>query len=89
MQDITLLCMFPDKELKGFAKVQLEPGERKTVSLSLGRQALAYYDDLAQAWVAEAGEFEVLVGSSSQAIQGRATLTLTKTSRFGGTLDKD
>jgi beta-glucosidase len=79
----------PDKELKGFAKVLLEPGERQTVSLTLGRQALAYYDDLAQAWVAEAGVFEVLVGSSSQTIQGKASFTLTETSRFGGTLDKD
>jgi beta-glucosidase len=79
----------PDKELKAFAKVELEPGERKTVSLTLGRQSLAYYDDLAQAWVAEAGEFEVLVGSSSQAIRERANFTLTETSRFGGSLDKD
>jgi beta-glucosidase len=89
VRDVQSRLHRPDKELKGFAKVQLEPGERKTVSLTLGRQALAYYDDLAQAWVAEAGEFEVLVGSSSQAIQGKATLTLTETSWFGGTLDKD
>jgi beta-glucosidase len=89
VRDVQSRLHRPDKELKAFAKVELEPGERKTVSLSLARQALAYYDDLAQAWVAEAGEFEVLVGSSSQAIRARATFTLTETSRFGGTLDKD
>ncbi|GHO93913.1 beta-glucosidase [Reticulibacter mediterranei] len=89
VRDVQSRLHRPDKELKAFAKVQLEPGEHKTVSLSLARQALAYYDDLAQAWVAEAGEFEVLVGSSSQAIQGKASFTLTETSRFGGTLDKD
>jgi beta-glucosidase len=89
VRDVQSRLHRPDKELKAFAKVELEPGERKTVSLSLARQALAYYDDLAQAWVAEAGEFEVLVGSSSQAIRQRTSFMLTETSRFGGTLDKD
>ncbi|TMD59013.1 MAG: beta-glucosidase [Chloroflexi bacterium] len=72
----------PEKELKAFAKVQLEPGERKTVTLSIARDALAYYDDLAREWVAEAGEFEVLVGASSQDIRSTAMFTLTTTSRW-------
>ena len=74
----------PEKELKAFAKVQLEASERRTVTLSLGRDALAYYDILKRAWVAEAGEFEVLVGSSSQDIHATGTFTLTESSRFGG-----
>jgi beta-glucosidase len=74
----------PEKELKAFAKVQLEPGESRMVTLSLDRDELAYYDDLAQQWVAEAGEFKVLVGASSRDIRGKATFTLTTTSRFGG-----
>ncbi len=72
----------PDKELKAFAKVQLEPGERKTVTLELARDALAYYDDLAREWVAEAGTFEVLVGASSQDIRATAMFTLTASSRW-------
>ena len=72
----------PEKELKAFAKVQLEPGERKTVTLSIGRDALAYYDDLAHEWVAEAGSFEVLVGASSQDIRATALFTLTATCRW-------
>jgi beta-glucosidase len=72
----------PDKELKAFAKVHLEPGECKTVTLSLDRSALAYYDDLAHEWVAEAGEFEVLVGASSQDIRARATFALKAKSRW-------
>src|SRR6266571_4492121 len=72
----------PEKELKAFAKVQLEPGERRTVTLSLARDALAYYDDLAHEWVAEAGEFEVLVGASSQNIRARAVFALTSSSRW-------
>ena len=73
----------PEKELKAFAKVQLEPGERKMVTLSIACDALAYYDDLAHEWVAEAGEFEVIVGASSQDIRANAAFTLTATSRFG------
>ncbi len=72
----------PEKELKAFAKVQLEPGERKTVTLSIARDALAYYDDLAHEWVAEAGEFEVLAGASSQDIRGTAVFVLTSSSRW-------
>ncbi len=72
----------PEKELKGFAKVSLEPGECKTVTLSIGRDALAYYDDLTREWVAEAGTFEVLVGASSRDIRARAPFTLRATSRW-------
>jgi beta-glucosidase len=72
----------PEKELKAFAKVQLEPGERKAVTLSLTREALAYYDDVAHEWVAEAGEFEILVGASSQDIPARAMFTLTATTHW-------
>ena len=72
----------PEKELKAFAKVHLEPGECKTLTLSIRREALAYYDDLAHEWVAEAGEFEVLVGSSSQEIRARAMFALTTSSHW-------
>ncbi len=66
----------PEKELKAFAKVELAPGESKAVTLTLARDALAYFDDQAHAWVAEAGTFEVLVGSSSLDIHSRATFAL-------------
>lgn len=72
----------PDKELKAFAKVHLEAGERKTVTFYLDRTALAYYDILQHAWVAEAGEFDVLAGSSSQDISVSGTFTLTASSSF-------
>src|SRR5258707_6402140 len=89
VRDITSRLHRPNKELKAFTKVHLEPGECKTVTLVLNRDALAYYDDLAHTWVAEAGEFEVLVGSSSQEIRATATFTLTATSRFGGSLERE
>jgi beta-glucosidase len=82
VRDVQSSLQRPEKELKGFAKVQLEPGERKTATLSLTRDALAYYDDASHEWVAEAGSFEVLVGSSSQDIRAKGTFVLKKTSRF-------
>ena len=72
----------PEKELKAFAKVHLAPGERKMVTLSLERSALAYYDDHTHQWIAEAGEFDVLVGASSQDIRATATCTLRNTSSW-------
>jgi beta-glucosidase len=82
VRDVQTRLQRPEKELKAFSKVHLEPGERKTVTLSLARDALAYYDDLAHEWVAEAGEFEVLVGASSQDIRATATFTLTATAHW-------
>jgi beta-glucosidase len=72
----------PEKELKAFAKVHLEPDESKTVTLSIAREALAYYDDRTHKWVAEAGEFEVLVGASSQDIRATATFALRDSSSW-------
>jgi beta-glucosidase len=66
----------PPKELKGFTKVALKPGESETVTFSLDERALAFYDPHRKAWVAEPGEFEVLVGSSSRDIRVRAKFTL-------------
>ena len=84
VRDLESSLMRPEKELKAFAKVSLEPGQTKTVTLTLNRESLAYYDDGEQQWVAEAGEFEVLVGRSSRDIRASARFTLQATSRFGG-----
>ncbi len=59
----------PDKELKGLNKVSLAPGETKTVTVALDDRALAFYDPGLKRWVAEPGEFEILVGSSSRDIR--------------------
>jgi beta-glucosidase len=66
----------PVKELKGFAKVNLEPGESKRVQITLDRRALSYFDETAKRWKAEPGDFEVLVGSSAQQIEVRGKLSL-------------
>jgi beta-glucosidase len=65
----------PPQELKAFAKVALEPGETKSVTLTLTRQSLAYYDPAAGGWVTEPGDFTLLVGSSSRDIRLTGRLT--------------
>jgi beta-glucosidase len=84
VRDREAAVLRPEKELKGFAKVALQPGETRTVRLTLDRRALAYYDDVARRWVAEAGEFEALVGRSAQDIRLAAPFRLAQTVRFDG-----
>ncbi len=67
----------PLRELKAFAKVALEPGETKTVSLTLNQQSLAFYDTEQAAWFAEPGNFILHVGSSSRDIRLRGQFTWT------------
>ena len=55
----------PYKELKAFRKVSLAPGETRQVSLTIGTDALSFFDDKAHEWKAEPGEFEALIGNSS------------------------
>lgn len=59
----------PIKELKGFEKVALAPGESKTLTFTLDPRALSYYDPHEKSWVEEEGVFEVLVGAGSRDIR--------------------
>jgi beta-glucosidase len=68
----------PVKELKGFARTELKPGEKKTVSLTLHRRDLSYYDVNDKQWKAEPGDFGILVGSSSAKIELKGSLHLAK-----------
>ena len=69
----------PLKELKGFKKVLLKPGEKKTVSIPLDPRAFAFYDPSRNGWVSEAGDFKILVGSSSRDIRLQDTFRLAQT----------
>ena len=55
----------PYKELKGFQKVSLQPGESKDVSITIDKSALSFYEEATSAWKAEPGQFEALVGNAS------------------------
>src|SRR6185295_2156003 len=72
----------PAKELKGFTKVSLRPGETRKVSVILDRRALSYYDVNRKKWRAEAGDFDILVGRSSEQIVLHGKLTLSEPLAF-------
>nr|WP_236029259.1 glycoside hydrolase family 3 C-terminal domain-containing protein [Bifidobacterium miconisargentati] len=59
----------PDKELKGFAKVALEPGETRTVSMTLDKRSFSYYNEDIDDWVVAPGTYRVLIGASSRDIR--------------------
>jgi beta-glucosidase len=66
----------PPKELKAFKKIDLKPGEQKMVVFELDKQAFSFFDPSKNKWVAEPGEFEMLIGSSSRDIRQKALFTL-------------
>jgi beta-glucosidase len=65
----------PMKELKGFMKVPLNPGETRRISLTLNRRAFAYYSVKNHDWTVDAGDFNVYVGSSSAQIELTGKIT--------------
>nr|WP_258958415.1 glycoside hydrolase family 3 C-terminal domain-containing protein [Bacillus mobilis] len=68
IKDVESSMIRPEKELKGFEKVELQPGEEKTVSFTLNKRSFAYYNVEWKEWHVETGEFEILVGKSSKEI---------------------
>ncbi len=79
----------PAKELKGFSKVELQPGETKTATIPLGFRAFAYYDPAYQRWIAEAGAFDILIGTSSADIRCTETVTLQSTCELPCILNRE
>jgi beta-glucosidase len=66
----------PGKELKGFAKIFLEPGASLPVTLSLTRDQFAHFDEQEEKWVVEPGMYEILLGSSSRDIRLREKIMI-------------
>ncbi|MDE7248226.1 MAG: glycoside hydrolase family 3 C-terminal domain-containing protein, partial [Lachnospiraceae bacterium] len=66
----------PDKELKAFAKVKLDAGRAKKVSLTLKQEDFAYFDEQLHKFIADAGDYEILVGASCEDIRLRGIATL-------------
>jgi beta-glucosidase len=66
----------PERELKGFEKVRLDPGETKRVTLTLDARAFSYWDELAHKWTIDGGKFVIRVGDSSENTPLHADLTL-------------
>ena len=81
--------MRPAKELKGFAKVELQPGETKSVSIQLDFRAFAYYHPEYKQWITEDGEFDILIAASAADIRETLTVTLESTLSLPCILDKE
>jgi beta-glucosidase len=76
VRDVESSAFRPEKELKGFAKVELQPGQETTVTLELDRRAFAWYDPQLKDWRVESGSFEILVGASSRDIRLKGTVEI-------------
>ena len=69
VKDVESTIFRPEKELKGFQKVYLEPGESKEIEFELDARSFAYYNVKISDWHVESGDFEILVGASSKDIR--------------------
>ena len=79
VSDLTNAARRPEKELKGFEKVALNPGETKTVTFTVDKRSLAWYNTEIQDWYAASGAYELLIAASSQDVR------LTKTIQWKST----
>lgn len=71
VQDVESTISMPEKELKGFEKIGLLPGEKRRVTFTLKKDAFTHYDVKRNKWCVESGEFEILAGSSSRDMKCR------------------
>ncbi len=69
----------PPKQLEGFRRVSLSPGQSEVVSLPLGASSFAHWDTASNQWMVSAGTYQVMVGSSSRDITGQGSVTLPST----------
>lgn len=79
----------PPKELKGFVKVELQPGETKTVSIPLDFRAFAFWHPGHKQWVTEDSEFDLFIGASSADIRAQVTVTLQSTLQLPSLLNRE
>ena len=72
----------PDKELKGFHKLELAPGESRDVEFALSKRDFSYFSTRYRDWIAESGNFEILVGASSRDIRLQRQVRLQSTQQL-------
>ena len=76
VRDVKSRLPRPAKELKGFCKVEVQPGQTVNAVITIGRDALSYYDPAGGGWVLEPGQFEALIGTASDRLPARIKFTL-------------
>ena len=79
INDLVSSSVRPTSELKGYAKLSLEPGQMGTASIKLDKHALKFFYDRRDWWVAEKGQFEILVGSTLKSLKHKAVVELKET----------
>jgi len=79
----------PPKELKGFAKVELQAGETKSVSIRLDFRAFAYYHPEHKQWITETGDFDIMIAASAEDVRHTLTVTLESTLNLPCILDRE
>jgi len=76
VSDVKASVYRPKKELKGFEKVMLNPGETKTATIELDKFAFSFFSENEDGWILEPGEFEIMVGNSSRKISIKEKIEL-------------
>lgn len=77
VQDVESTLQRPEKELKGFQKIELKPGEETVLNFELNKRDFAYYDSRREQWVVESGDFILHLGSSARDIRLSEKIYLT------------
>ncbi len=89
VKDTTGAQVRPEKELKGFEAVTLQPGETKRVSITLDKRSFAWYNEKIGDWYAATGEYRILVGTSSREIAVEETVSYISETEIPFVVDKD
>lgn len=89
IRDNTKAAIRPDKELKGFAAVNLLPGEKKTIAFILDKRSFAWYNEAISDWYAQTGDYTILIGNSSRNIILTKTIRYISEVKLSFTVDKD
>ncbi len=87
VRDVETTLFRPDKELKGFEKLELRPGETKTATFICDKRTFAYYNVHLNDWVVETGTFELLMGGSSTELASKKSIKIISTSNFDESLN--
>jgi len=74
IQDVECSAERPNRELKGFKKIELKPNEKKSVTFEITKEDLSFFDEKTNEWKAEKGKFNILIGSSSRDIRLRGDI---------------
>jgi len=76
VHDVKATFARPEKELKGFAKVELKPKQKKTITFTLDREAFWHFNTSKNSWDTESGEYQVWVGASSHDVRERRSVII-------------